>query len=223
MKSRRKTREIIVQVLYSESMAERGRSVYLADCKDYLNWLREFKSEDLFEQLRDDLADIFHDVRYKRLKGDELIKFKLPLINSSYSVPFSDLEEEFKKDQFFDLSYKIITDYGWNRKEIVEDELPDSAVDFFRAYLNYYLDNVEDLDDFIIKRIHNWDYSRVNLMDKIIIRMGLTEFLYFDDIPPVVTINEAIELGKKFSGHKSSQFINGILNSLKEIKNGKNS
>lgn len=219
MKSRRKTREIVLQVLYSESMSERGRVTYLENCKEYLKWLNEFKSEETFEKVRDVLLDIFNDIKYKRVDDEDEISFILPDINSKYNVAFATLDKDYKQDQFLALSQKIINDYNWKHKsKRGTGELPDASVDFFRSYINFYLDNVKELDDLIISKIHNWDYPRVNIMDKIIIRMGLTEFLYFDEVPSVVTINEAIELGKRFSANKSGKFINGILNSLKEIK-----
>lgn len=73
------------------------------------------------------------------------------------------------------------------------------------------LNNKAELDDIIKKHINNWRIERLNVMDKVILRMALCEFMFFDSIPTKVTINEAIEIAKRFSTKKSGNFINGIL------------
>ncbi len=74
--------------------------------------------------------------------------------------------------------------------------------------------HIEELDNLIRGKAQNWEFHRIAILDKLILRMGITEFLYFEDIPPKVTINEAIEIAKRFSTEKSSSFINGILDSV---------
>lgn len=67
------------------------------------------------------------------------------------------------------------------------------------------------LNEHIKPVLKNWDFSRVSRIDRIILWIALAEMLYILDIPPTVSINEAIELAKKFSSEKSSSFVNGIL------------
>ncbi len=69
-------------------------------------------------------------------------------------------------------------------------------------------------DVLIKKKAANWEFHRIALIDKILLRMGICEMMYFDDIPPKVSINEAIEIAKDFSTDKSGTFINGILDSI---------
>ena len=69
----------------------------------------------------------------------------------------------------------------------------------------------EEHDELIAHHAQNWDVTRIALIDRLLLRIALTEILYFEDIPPKVTINEAIEVAKKYSTPKSGQFINGIL------------
>lgn len=78
------------------------------------------------------------------------------------------------------------------------------------------LNNKEELDSIIEQHIKNWRIGRLNIMDKVIIRMALCEFMFFDTIPIKVTINEAIEIAKRFSTKKSGNFINGILDAALE-------
>ena len=79
---------------------------------------------------------------------------------------------------------------------------------------NKCLDYNEELDDLIISKSSNWDISRIAIIDRIIIRLALTEMLYFDDIPAKVSIVEAVEISKEYSTDDSSSFINGILDSI---------
>lgn len=73
------------------------------------------------------------------------------------------------------------------------------------------VNNTDTLDEIIREHINNWKIERLAALDKILLRLALCEFLYFDDIPTKVTINEAIEIAKKYSTKKSGNFINGIL------------
>ena len=71
-----------------------------------------------------------------------------------------------------------------------------------------------ELDMLIEQSAKNWYLSRIAFIDRIILRMAIAEFLYFPEIPPKVSIDEAIELSKTFSTQESSKFINGILDKV---------
>jgi len=71
----------------------------------------------------------------------------------------------------------------------------------------------ERVDRIIMDRSSNWDFSRITLIDRLILRMAITEMLYIDDVPPKVSISEAVEIAKIFSTDDSSGFVNGILDS----------
>ncbi|MCY3999361.1 MAG: transcription antitermination factor NusB [Bacteroidetes bacterium] len=70
------------------------------------------------------------------------------------------------------------------------------------------------LDEIISENTKNWDVDRILRIDLIILRMAVCEFLHFDQIPPKVTMNEAIDLAKVFSTEESKDFINGVLDSI---------
>ncbi|ASQ91102.1 transcription antitermination factor NusB [Prosthecochloris sp. GSB1] len=96
--------------------------------------------------------------------------------------------------------------------EIAKDP---NAVKFFRTLLKNIVENRDEIDGYIARHTFNWDMSRIAVIDKNILRMALAEILYFEDIPPKVSINEAIEIAKKFnSTDKSSKFVNGILDAI---------
>ena len=101
------------------------------------------------------------------------------------------------------------------------NELPppsteDNAVRLFGDKLiRGVLDQIEDLDKIITKEVKNWDVSRIAKVDRSILRLAIYEMFYREDIPPIVTINEAIDIAKKFSTEKSGSFVNGILDKVK--------
>ena len=72
-----------------------------------------------------------------------------------------------------------------------------------------------DLDlTFNLSPTSNWDISRMALIDRIIIKLALSEMFYFDEVPGKVSIVEAVEISKEYSTKDSSSFINGILDSI---------
>ena len=76
------------------------------------------------------------------------------------------------------------------------------------------IDNRESSDDLIEARLKNWEMKRVSLMDKLILRLGISEMLHVESVPPKVSIVEGVEIAKIFSTDDSSRFVNGILDSV---------
>ena len=70
------------------------------------------------------------------------------------------------------------------------------------------------VDELIKNRSKNWDFNRITLIDKLILRMALVEMMYMDEIPLKVSIVEGVEIAKQFSTEDSSSFINGILDAV---------
>ena len=79
-------------------------------------------------------------------------------------------------------------------------------------------DNKDEIDKIIVNAASNWSLKRISPVDRGILREAIFEFIFCGDIPYKVTLNEAIEMGKKFSSEKSGSFINGILDSVVEKK-----
>ena len=69
-------------------------------------------------------------------------------------------------------------------------------------------------DDLIAKCLKNWEYGRVALLDKILLRMGVSEMYHIEDVPPKVSISEMVEIAKIYSTEDSSSFVNGILDTI---------
>jgi len=94
---------------------------------------------------------------------------------------------------------------------------------FAKNLLQTVLEKDGHLQGLITPKLKNWDPERIALLDMIMMKMGVAEFLYFETIPPKVTINEYIDLAKEYSTTQSGQFVNGILDNIHKelIQQGK--
>jgi N utilization substance protein B len=86
--------------------------------------------------------------------------------------------------------------------------------EFAKGLLQTVIDKDQYLQDLIVPKLKNWDPERIAHLDMILMKMGVAEFLYFETIPPKVTINEYIDLAKDYSTQQSGQFVNGILDNI---------
>ena len=100
-------------------------------------------------------------------------------------------------------------------------ELPPPSVDeaairlFADPLIRGALECREEADSVIKKHALNWDLHRIAAVDRNILRLAIYEMLHRDDIPPIVSINEAVDIAKKFSTEDSGKFVNGILDKVK--------
>jgi transcription antitermination protein NusB len=116
---------------------------------------------------------------------------------------------------------QILYAYELNReglKVLIEGVIADinseKEKEFARNLVYRVLGHEDELDAKIMERVDNWEMSRIATIDKILLRMGICELMYFPDIPPKVSINESIEIAKNFSTAGSGKFINGILDAI---------
>jgi N utilization substance protein B len=100
------------------------------------------------------------------------------------------------------------------KADLLQDVEDKESYKFAEKLIQYSVDNKERYDKLIKSTVDNWDIERIALLDFIIIKMCLSEFFYFEEIPPKVSINEAIDLAKDYSTKNSGKFVNGILDSL---------
>jgi len=99
---------------------------------------------------------------------------------------------------------------AFNFQEVISTEKWDFAKDLLKTTI----DKKEVAFDYIKPKLKNWDPERIAILDMLLMRMGVCEFLFFETIPPKVTINEYIDLAKEYSTQQSGQFINGILDNI---------
>lgn len=89
------------------------------------------------------------------------------------------------------------------------------ALPFFQGLILGVKKNKKEIDSLIEKFSSNWKISRISCVDRNVMRIAVYEMLYCEDIPSKVSINEAIEIGKKYGAEDSGAFINGILDSVR--------
>ena len=104
--------------------------------------------------------------------------------------------------------------------ETAEEEIPPDIRQFTEELVRGTLANLQEIDDKISAFAANWQLKRMAVVDRNILRLGSYELMLRTDIPPKVTINEAVELAKKYSGLESGKFVNGILDKIKSEKDG---
>jgi len=96
------------------------------------------------------------------------------------------------------------------------EESDKASRDFATQLVNGVVEHKEELDSVIRSVAQNWEITRMAVIDRNVLRMAAFELFHCPDIPPKVAINEAIELGKRFSTQNSGAFINGILDKIKD-------
>ena len=131
-----------------------------------------------------------------------------------------------KRTQSRECALKILYQAELTRREIHlaaenfwgEFESIDENIQAFSNRLTSGIkENLSEIDDKISQHATNWQLKRMAVIDRNVLRIGVFELLHTDDIPPKVTINEAVELAKKYGDLESSKFVNGILDKIHKL------
>lgn len=146
----------------------------------------------------------------------EILEFIFDKLMIQNEIFLSHIEENFSNwDDDGEMVILLFMNYlqkpgSYNFEEVITDD----KLSFARLLLKTVLEKNEHLQGMIIPKLKNWDPERIALLDMILMKMGVSEFLYFETIPPKVTINEYIDLAKEYSTPQSGQFVNGILDNI---------
>ncbi len=174
------------------------RKLYLElkETEDYKNYISENSRDKKPE--KEILEYIFNDFM---------------LANESFESHLEEIFPNWGDDA--EMMQKLVTGYlnktsAFNFEEIVS---PDKAL-FARELLAAVMEKKEVTMELIRPKLKNWDADRIATLDMIFMQMGVCEFLFFETIPPKVTINEYIDLAKDYSTPLSGQFVNGILDNI---------
>lgn len=97
----------------------------------------------------------------------------------------------------------------------IEEDIAQEVKSFTAELVKGTMDNLEAIDTRIAQYATNWQLKRMAVVDRNILRISGYELMFRDDIPPKVSINEAIELAKKYSSPDAAKFVNGILDKIK--------
>ena len=112
-------------------------------------------------------------------------------------------------------SYEACFENFWlDAKNPVDEEIKKFTVELVKGVTQ----NMEAIDKKIIEFATNWKIKRMSVVDRNVLRLSCYELIFRSDIPPKVSINEAVELAKKFSGPEAGKFVNGILDKIRSEK-----
>jgi len=106
-----------------------------------------------------------------------------------------------------------------DRNKVLQDALGRKSFDenmrnFITNLFDVTIDNKEWCEEQIKSRLNNWEFDRVALLDRLLLCVAISEICFVDDVPPKVSISEAIEIAKKYSTEESSSFVNGVLDNV---------
>lgn len=151
---------------------------------------------------REYLLSIYRDLRKNEIY-EEIVDDQYPFWQEDKSLVIGAFKKIIKQlpdsnDRFFD--------------EYLPDH--DTVIDFGRRLLEVTMEQAENLEMLIEPTLKNWDMERLAVLDVIIIKMALVEFLFFPTIPTKVTLDEYVDVSKEYSTPKSKDFVNGILDKL---------
>lgn len=103
-------------------------------------------------------------------------------------------------------------------EDILRDTLNDERIHEVKKDVERYLkrihENREKIDEVISKYLLNWDFGRVSYIDRSILRLGAYELLYEMDVPIEVTLDEMVEIAKRYGSEESGKFVNGVLDKI---------
>lgn len=127
---------------------------------------------------------------------------------------------------FMQLLYQMDAqnDYSKEAKDRFEEEYMEGSdqKQYFDRLYQLILEHLPQIDQMLEESAVNWKLSRIAKVDLAVLRLSAAEIIYMDDIPVSASINEAVDLAKKFSGEDSGKFVNGILGKVARRENGSN-
>lgn len=115
---------------------------------------------------------------------------------------------EFGKAEAEDTFSYLLNEFG--------DDITDDS--FVRQLFDGVRNNLAEIDTVIKKAAPDWPLSKIAVMDLTILRIGVFEILFNDEVPDLVAVNEAIEVAKEFGGYNNAKFINGVLSNIMNNK-----
>lgn len=190
--------------------------------------------DDLVRRLYKSFADSEYYESYRTIEQMPIKEHQYALVRLYMTMREDEVFDEYLSDHFpsWDDDESLV--YGAIKRSVRDlpanplffvEQLPNIEFvnDLGRDLLYKVLRNHEDLQSMIAAKLKNWQEDRVALLDMLMMKMAICEFLHFDSIPTKVTINEYVNVAKMYSTDKSKRFINGILDRLMQelVEEGK--
>ena len=204
--------QLLWKMLEQESYQKMARKDK-PELNDHADMVRKLYME--LKETEDYKSYISENTRDKKPEKEilEYIFNDFMLANESFESHLEEIFPNWGDDA--EMMQKLVTGYlnktsAFNFEEIVS---PDKA-SFASELLTATIEKKEVTMELIRPKLKNWDAERIATLDMIFMQMGVCEFLFFETIPPKVTINEYIDLAKEYSTPLSGQFVNGILDNI---------
>ena len=175
----------------------------LKSAPEYTEYLQ--KTGDTIQTDKDIIKFIFKKVILKSSLADQVFEDKFIFWPVDRDVLQALIAKTFKNFSFDDYSKNVLAEVTGNW---VEDR--EFIIELFKNTIRYD----DEFQELIGAKTQNWEPERIAMMDTLLMKMALAEFLKFNSIPVKVTINEYLEISKEFSTPKSNSFINGILDKI---------
>ncbi len=196
------------------------------------------KHDASWKKYRNDVVSWYKDILNKLPEYEEYRKVKKPGLEADLKIVSFVVKNLVFKNETVSTFFEAM-DIGWEENKTAiksmvlksvksVDESPeglefqvsplsfnwDDDKAFFERLFKLSIDNNDELEELVAGKSKNWDIHRLAMMDNIILKMAVCEMINFPSIPVKVTINEYIEISKRYSTPKSKQFVNGLLDSL---------
>ncbi|NCX95499.1 MAG: transcription antitermination factor NusB [Chitinophagia bacterium] len=190
------------------------------------NRLENFNNQDLIKSAYQLLTATEEYNAYKVLpttdsssdrKIIETLWNKVVLENENIQALFSD--EILGWELNIEPVYRLMSNlFKKNNDDALTNYVVQEYVEYGKELLQAVIEKDSYCDKWIAPKLKNWDEDRIAVIDMILLKLGVCEFLYFETIPTIATINEYIEIAKSYSTPNSGQFVNGVLdNILKDL------
>ena len=199
----------------------------ILELPSYKTALNQYKPQlkieaDLIKKLYNDLSESAEYKKYITQLGRdkkaerEILEFVFNDIMLPNELFQAQIEELFNNwDDDVDMMHQLMQGFLQKPNNVnFQDMLGSDKWEFARGLLQTVLEKKDVAMELIKPKLKNWDPERIALLDMLLMQMGVCEFLFFETIPPKVTINEYIDVAKDYSTAQSGQFVNGILDNI---------
>lgn len=211
---RRQSREVALKALYQAEI----------NSSDKTESMNQIVADSLFAPATETaVKEFLKATKATEILSGEVEDFIPDFVDSISSIPHAEISEfKFKIKQQLESHFPGVTVPESFQKEfdslvnllLERFKRPFNVEEFAKEIINQIAENNQSIEEVIENTAKNWSLDRMAAIDRCILKIAVCEFFYFPSIPVKATINEAIELAKKYSTDRSYEFVNGILDKI---------
>ena len=146
--------------------------------------------------------------------NNEVVKPHTKRLGREFAMQFlfsCEMQEELPGARQFDTFFESLC----SEYKLSDNRLSRKGKEYATALYTQVVMHKDEIDELISSHCVNWDWNRVSAVERNIMRVAIAEMCYFPEVPEIVSIDEAVEIARDFSGEKGGNFINGVLNAIK--------